>query len=396
MLATAGEARDSSPDVILGTGASKDLDIKPSAAGSVHKKPGESVADSIAKELSYWEKVVFSFDMDRESGASSSGSGQRGSGQDNSRRQGRTGQAGSSSSSGNPASSSQTHAQANPNQPHNPQFSSHSPPLLSPMQLAQLGQMGALSLPGLDPYTVAQLTALSALVNQTTPPAPLPGTAQHNPSLNSPDAYAILRQMQGLLHPSSGPSNLPSSSQYPAYQSAFQQQPTATQSHVPSTATSSGHSAHHHPQHHPLAPNLPGLGWPLTQYPSIGQFPPHATSPHESSHQQPHGQGQTHSPPLIFPGLFPRQAQSPGAGPSTGGGSNESQSTVTGRTSTSPASPTTPMTPGPEMDETAMTEDKRRRNTAASGMGFLQAILYGKCCLYNDGMNSPISDKEET
>ncbi|THH04749.1 hypothetical protein EW145_g5290 [Phellinidium pouzarii] len=300
--------------------------------------PEEHIAPSVAQELSYWEKVVFSFDMDRDPGGSSSSgmdAHERSSSKDKRRQEG-----GLVPSSSDTASSGSGPSQASPlqrldyNNQTGAQFHPHMPGGTNQPPNPQLTQFG-----GLDPYTLAHLAALSAL---TVPQ----NSANSQP--NVADPLAIIRHMQGLLYPYGNtgipvpllgmpqgypPAPLTNSAQVPTNNSAGRTTPANTVG-----------------QHWP--PQLPG-----TNHPSLPPIDPSLAGqlPHLSS--------------LMFPGMFSPPPQAPGAGPSSVSSITTSRQ---GSSDTSP-SPTSPMSPGASrgqqatgMDEVAVTEDKRRRNTLAS------------------------------
>lgn len=241
------------------------------------------ISESIAQELSLWEKIVFSFDMDRDQGAGSSGApgksnkeatNNSGTGRDSSQRA-------RSSSSGD--------AQQQPV----PQF---------PQQGFPYG--------GLDPYTLAQLAAMSALsAHGMQAPAP-------------PDPFLALRQMQalGLIQPGAVG--------FPGFPPGF-----------PSPQTPGGQD---------MQQSSGTLSWPP-------QFPPTPSA-------LPHLQNQNLSP-LLFSGMSNTAS----------GGPSHSASHATGvagpsRISMSPSPTSSRSERSPvDMDEGAIAEDKRRRNTAASG-----------------------------
>ena len=361
MLATAGES--SSPKGAnkssVATGKRSKLDI---LADVVKPKPPaeqKKVAESIAKELSHWEKVVFSFDMERDTGRSASNSGQRRNEQDstNPRRQTQQGVSRSSSSSGSFPSQSQSFPDPLGEQGgHFPPFGQL--PNISGQQQQYHHQIGAPGLGGLDPYVLQQLAAISALSGP-----PPQESHQHQG-----DPFAALRNIQGASQHSSPDAIANLFRGFPPGPPGSSQVPPANLPLPPGI-------------HNPALLNSPaGLQW-LAQVQSMGlQRPqPHSQMPPSLQGHPGHGPGQSQQrpiAPLTFPGtsISPQtQVQTPGAGPSrsrhsTAGSSSGGSSRAPSASSPSPVNTTAPTLRGQQdMDEAAIAEDKRRRNTAASG-----------------------------
>lgn len=312
----------------------------------------ERIPDSIEKELDYWEKVVFSFDMDPNSsaGGSSSSSGandpasQRG---DTGRRRQDSVRLTNPSSAPTGAGDASLGSLSTPSlqqllSMHAQQGAQRTPPPLAQNQ-QQPGQTSML-----DPYTLAHLAALSALVS--------PGAGGQPQSLPQPagapgsqtDPYAVLRQVQSLLYPygpptsGSGPSP-PLPSMPPNYQ--------------PVQSTSSAHT--HSRNLPPQIPDRPGSMESSTQ-----PWPPYPSSSQMYPPLDPALLGQyPHLSPLIPGGGHTQQTQTPGAGPSSIASNRRSPSVPAGNAGAPLQAPTNQQI----IDETAVAEDKRRRNTAASG-----------------------------
>lgn len=366
MLATAGEQSSRKDASGTSTGKRTKLDILADAAKPASPKPKSSseqkkIAESIAKELSRWEKVVFSFDMDRNAGRSASGSGQRGDEEDNSNPR-RQAQASSRSSSSSGAYPNQPHPFPNHPGSQNAAFPSfQQAPHLSGQQEQYHHQIGAPGLGGLDPYVLQQLAAISAMSG-----APPQGSHQVQ------DPFSSLRQMQNALHQGNhGPSDA-----YSGLPRGFPQAGPSGSLHTPSS-------------HIPLPQGIPnqallnspaGLQWlahvqsmQQPQQPQQTAHPPPLLHGY-GGHDQRQGQRQQQIAPLTFPGsAYPQQTQSSGAGPSRArgsiaGSSSGGSSRAASASSPSPVSPAAALSRGQgDMDEAAIAEDKRRRNTAASG-----------------------------
>ncbi|KAH8120613.1 hypothetical protein DFH11DRAFT_78411 [Phellopilus nigrolimitatus] len=327
MLAAAG--------ALEGLNVDADVDIGPETE--------ESTAESIAQELNYWEKVVFSFDMDRGPSDESADAETHGrsDGKDKGRQTGVPSPSGSGLGSASSSGAQHLNSQRRLNSqlpPQPPGQQQHNP---QTGQFAQLAQIG-----GLDPYTLAYLAALSAL--STSPP---PGQHSSGPHVNPVDPLALLRQMQspGLSNPF-GPSGPGSFGQLPEMPQGLPPAPVPNPSRQPQS------NNRQHRGQSPLSTIAAGQHWP-PQLSSMSRFHP-SLPPIDPSVA---GQIQ-HLPSLMRQGVFPTSTQSPDAGPSSVSSSTRSPSETT-------PSPTTSRSPGgplQAMDETAIAEDKRRRNTAAS------------------------------
>lgn len=245
-------------------------------------------SDSVEEELNYWERLVFSFDMDRDPGGSS--------------RRGRGGEKSRSVSAGSGRGSSSTRGNT-PNL---------APAGVPPQALPPPNFQGNFG--GLDPYTLAQLAAAAAAMS--------PGGMRPP----SHDPYAEFRRMQGMFLPNSA---------HPGFPANYLQQ---------------------HQQHGNTLGNPSGV----SNFPLPGYYP-------QMSGQQSHSppgpmHAQQHMPFPYPPGAFPSQATGAGnlvnpgfgvAGPSGHGGGGQAQVPSLGEEA--------------DVDEAALSEDKRRRNTAASG-----------------------------
>lgn len=316
----------------------------------------ERIPDSIAQELDFWEKAVFSFDMDRNSSAggssSSSGANDPGAhrGEAERRRQDGTRHPNSSTAaSGTGETSLGVHQTPTLHELLNMHTQQSTAQGMAPLTQVpqQPGQPGML-----DPYTLAHLAALSALTS------PGVSSQQQQPAGGNgsqADPFAVLRQVQSLLYPYGPPGHgaghsLPLTGMSQNYQPMH---PHGVQQGPPGSALPA------------QIPNRPGntttSGQPWPAYPNANQmYPPIDPAlfeqyPHLLSLMPTTGQAQ--------------QAQTPGAGPSSISGNRRSPSVPTANA----ASPQSPA--NQTQDETVVSEDKRRRNTAASGIHTQPTIL---------------------
>lgn len=295
----------------------------------------DHIPESVLQELDYWEKAVFSFDMDRSSNtgppSSSTGTNDAVAQRETTERRRRD-----SARHPNPSSAALGSEGAPLSDLQNAtllqllnmqaQEGIQRPPSLPPPVSQHSSQSGML-----DPYTLAHLASIGALVS----PGATGSSAQpaNNPS-NQNDPYAILRQVQSLLYPY----GLSSGANHPSPPNLSQAYPTVQQP-VPSRAIPGDLQSQ--PIHRQRSLGSPAASWaPFSGSSQI--FPP--IDPALTA-QYPH----------LSPALG--HSQSAGAGPSSAVNINR-------RSPSLPAgSPTNPQS----HDETAIAEDKRRRNTAASG-----------------------------
>lgn len=271
-----------------------------------------SIQASVSQELDYFEKIVFSFDMDKGPTNASGGSG------DDSK----DGNEGNSRQSRSVASTSSSNSQADS------YFSQIDPRLLDALYTSvnnranQSQPTGAPTTthvpsmtPPFDPYIIAHAAALSAL-------ASAPQQFQQFPGLqgDNRDPAAFMRAMYSSVTPA---------------------------------LTSTGHA-----QSGPSASGSQSYPWlPPTGLPTLSQLQSVSTQGQAASSRVSRSASTSSS----------RDVRTrPEAGPSQ---------PTRGRRQSLPA-PRTPVTPVGEeegdqpFDESAIIEDKRRRNTAASGMSF--------------------------
>lgn len=353
------------------------------------------VAESVSQELDYWEKLVFSFDMERDSGrqsgrhhqqqpsdaGSSAGASGRagGSRRRTDRSQARGGPAPSGSGSGpsqQPLGSRHAAATSSSFPPIAPNIPGPFPPNLPAQQLNQLAV--------LDPYTLAHLAALSALQGQhgghqahQAPQHQQPPNPQSPSNLQDPSA--VLRQYQSLLYPygangtgghtspgrgspmqgvgqgpGPGPSAPPQFQRFPS--SGFgSRSGGAHQAIQPSLSESS--SSQHHQRWPPQVPSMVTFPFPM---PPLD--PALASQLAQLSQSMTPGSGVYDQP---------MQTAGPSRSAAGGGARSRSRSTTSIGTGTSstPVSPTASNSRGQStlVDEGVIAEDKRRRNTLASG-----------------------------
>ncbi|KAL5535115.1 hypothetical protein ACEPAF_3208 [Sanghuangporus sanghuang] len=331
-----------------------DLDLEISSAAE------RNIAESVSQELDYWEKLVFSFDMERDPGRPGQQPDAGSSSRTRGKRRTEEAQASGASSfiSGSASSSSsagQLHQQpSGTRQTHNPQFPPIATNPIVPGQLPNLQGQQLNQFPGLDPYTLAHLAALSALQQGQ--------QGQGQQSSNVQDPAAILRQLQSLMYPY-GHTGHASPGRGSPMQGIAQSSPQSQR--FPSGSFNRPGTQQH--QLHPMQPSLSESSgqqqrWP-PQVPSMGNlpFPMPPIDPALANQLSQLSQS-------FLPNTYaqqPSQIQTPGAGPSMGGFRARSRST------TSSGGPSTPVSPASSrgqalVDEAAMSEDKRRRNTLAS------------------------------
>ena len=359
-------ANDSSDLAALNRNSSQshtkaDLDLDLDLLSAAERR----IAESVSQELDYWEKLVFAFDMERDPGRSGQ---QPDAGSDTRARGKRRGDDTNASSSFIPGSSSsgssaeQSHQQPSGSRhPLNPQFPLIEPnsilsgqqPNLLPQQLNQLS--------GLDPYTLAHLAALSALQQGQQGQRPHGGQVGQQ-AANFQDPAAVLQQLHNLMYPF-GNAGQASPGRGSPIQNIGPGSPQLQR--FPSAGFNRPGTQQHHP--HSLQPSpseSSGQRWP-PQVPSINPllFPP--IDPVLANQLSQLSQS-------FLPSTYlqqPTHAQTPGAGPSASGSRARSRST----TSSGSPTPVSPTSSRAFVDESAMTEDKRRRNTLASGMATSQS-----------------------
>ncbi|KAL5495689.1 hypothetical protein ACEPAI_1153 [Sanghuangporus weigelae] len=334
-----------------------DLDLEISSAAE------RQIAESVSQELDYWEKLVFSFDMERDPGRP----GQQPDAGSSSRTRGkrRTEEAQASGASsfipGSAPSSSnagQLHQQpSGTRQTHNPQFPPIATNPIVPGQQPSFQGQQFNQLPGLDPYTLAHLAALSALQQGQQGPG-----QQGQQSSNVQDPAAVLRQLQSLMYPYGHTGHTSPGGGSPM-QGITQNSPQLQR--FPSGSFNTPGTQQQ--QLHPMQPSLSESSgqqqrWP-PQVPGIGNLP---------FPMPPIDPALANQLSLLSRSFLqntyaqqPSQIQTPGAGPSMGGMRARSRST------TSSGDPSTPVSPSSSrgqasVDDAAMSEDKRRRNTLAS------------------------------
>ncbi|KAL5518552.1 hypothetical protein ACEPAH_234 [Sanghuangporus vaninii] len=330
-----------------------DLGLEISSAAERH------IAKSVSQELDYWEKLVFSFDMERDPGRPGQQPDASSSSKTRGKRRTEEAQASGASSfipGSAPSSSStgQLHQQpSGTRQTHNPQFPPIATNPIVPGQLPNLQGQQLNQLLGLDPYTLAHLAALSALQQQG---------QQGQQSSNVQDPAAVFRQLQSLMYPY-GHTGHASPGRGSPMQGIAQGSPQLQR--LPSGSFNRPGTQQH--QLHPTQSSLPESSgqqqrWP-PQVPSTGDlpFPMPPIDPALANQLSQLSQS-------FLPNAYaqqPSQIQTSGAGPSMGSFRARSRST------TSSGDPSTPVSPASSrgqtlVDEAAMSEDKRRRNTLAS------------------------------
>ena len=359
----------------------------------------QNIPSSVSRELDYWEKLVFSFDhdMDRESGSPTGNINPQtdvnsgvSSGRDAGNQNKRGRQASSAASSSLNISQSslsdvgvqaevhglshQGRSQRSDSNVHTPyQYPQFFGQAQGPAAGAQMGQQSSF-----DPYTLAHLAALSILS------APPPGSEKSGPPSNVSDPISILRQLQGVLHQSGTPSHGGGGGgwPYPAQNSGvgsnpmLGMRPPSNQNTPQLSALRSTQSTTQSSMNVPR----PGLtdNW-------LGQL---------SYNQQNTSQQSLHSPNILPPldmSLFnlnqpsqlsqfvlPRSlstsaSQPPRLQPEPGSSSSSSNIRSPATSSSAPSTPvasTSNTNANVIVDEAAVAEDKRRRNTLASGKFF--------------------------
>ncbi|KAL5534659.1 hypothetical protein ACEPAG_1123 [Sanghuangporus baumii] len=335
-----------------------DLDLEITSAAE------QRIAQSVSQELDYWEKLVFSFDMERDPGRS----GQQPDAGSSSRTRGkrRTEEAQASGASsfipgsapGSSSSTGQLHQQpSGTRQTHNPQFLPIATNPVIPGQQPNLQGQQLNQLPGLDPYTLAHLAALSALQQGQQ------GQGQQGQqSSNAQDPAVVLRQLQSLMYPY-GHTGHTSPDRGSPMQGIGQGSPQLQR--FPSGNFNRPGTQQH--QLHPVQPSLSESSgqqqrWP-PQVPNMGNipFPMPPIDPVLANQLSQLSQS-------FLPNAYtqqPSQIQTPGAGPSMGGMRARSRSTASSGGTSTPVSPSSSR--GQTLvDDAAMSEDKRRRNTLAS------------------------------
>ena len=269
-----------------------------------------AVADSVAQELDYLEKVVFSFDMERDPTTPSGNTGHTSKADENQS----VGQARAASSTST-SSAREYFNQIDPqllgalyasptNRASQPQHSN------TPPQAPQPG------MPPFDPYMIAHAAALSALASAPQQAHPFPGQQ------GNLDPFAFLRAMYGQSLPAPPAAPLPP--------------------HLARTGPSTSAN-----QSQPLLPQ-----W-------LSQLSQPSASPVSSSSGQ---SSMRLASPIIAPSTSGSRLQRPEAGPSQP--RERAQSLGSSQSTRAVSEEAHDLE---NLDETAIIEDKRRRNTAASG-----------------------------
>ena len=267
----------------------------------------------------------------------------------------------------------QTHHPLSSHQQH-PSLQGHSQPphpLLTPVNSTPIqGPFGAL-----DPFTVAQLAAISVMYPQS----------------GVPDPYELINRAQRVQTTGYSPSIGSSASAYAQQQQQYAQQMSAgiNPAHQPSH-TSLSHTHHQtqihpqqrqhhgHSQHsHSMSPASPSSQW-QTSMQHLGQIALQPSHSPPSTHA--HLQGQQQQQQLFYGHNYPdllSQHTASGSSPHGGLSHGHNERAVAGTShshsqgyASSSSSP--PMSPAQQHELTqaeldAISEDKRRRNTLASG-----------------------------
>lgn len=220
-------------------------------------------------------------------------------------------------------------------------------------QLAQLSQLNAQYNLGFDLNTLNQLAAMNVLSPSLNPTQQAPHVPPSHPSPD--DAIAqTLRQLQSQgMFSGANPdaSNTMPSFPFPPHpaQSQSHQQPymqaAQSQGMQPFPWSSTPANAP------PFGQNIPGGG-------SLQGGPPHQQRPQPSF-----------LPPLSFPpssGMYNFSAQPSSSNATAGPGPSSMRQSASGGSRATSASPVTSQDGG-DLDDSLVQEDKRRRNTAASG-----------------------------
>lgn len=292
-----------------------------------------AVAVSVAQELDYLEKVVFSFDMDRDPSKSSGNPGQPSRSNEDDRA-GQSRDANSSSASGSQTNPRGYFDQIDPQllgalYSSTSNTANHPPSMTAPTNAPPPG------LSPLDPYMIAHAAALSALASAPQQSQPFPGQREN------PDPFAFLRAMYAYGGPNAA------AAQPPALPPGFPLSPPSQTRPTHSTISSQ--------------PQPPVPQW-LSH---LSQPPGNAQAPLSRARSQSHTRI---LPPLTAPSLLGSRSEQPEAGPSQPRGRTQSLTqTQSARSSSEPDLA--------GLDEPAVAEDKRRRNTAASGLFYFNITL---------------------